>query len=307
MSQKPKLNMNSESRTNTRSRPNTQQVPPSAHSRGGIFRLLRDPQALREFRQNMPSWSDEAGAFGLILLGLLIFSAMLNPSGDFAGPIADALRIAFGLGGYFIALLVGLLGVMMLLPKAGIKITLNWTRILALELVFMTSQGLFHALSFAEEPRDLAREGAGGGYVGWAISSLSIDFLGESTAILALAVSGLFGFGVFIGIGRRDIRFVFLSISEILRAIANQLRPTPLPVDDIPIVVPTDDDTAPEKTIDKSENLPILEDTSKIETKSSVIEKTSTNNPTSENHINVSTSADTTNPLAADESPTDVA
>jgi hypothetical protein len=208
-----------------------QSPPVSGPRRTGLARLhqiLRDPKAFREFRENLPAWIDEVGAFALILLGLLTFSALLNPTGDIAAPIASALRIAFGVGAFVIATAIVLLGVILLLVRVGFVVKLSWSRVLAFEVFFMTLQALLHLLTFADEPRALAREGEGGGYVGWAISSIAVGYVGEGTAMLIFAGIALFSLGAFFGIRRRDIRAVVLSFSDLLGSLANWLRPKPL-------------------------------------------------------------------------------
>lgn len=188
--------------------------------------ILQDPKAFQEFRKSLPSWTDEVGAFGLILMGLLLFSALLNPTGDIAAPVAEALRIAFGGGAFVLATAVILFGAILLLPRAGFSVNLSWSRVLGFEVFLMALLALFHMLTFSDEPRALARAGEGGGYVGWAISSLTIGWIGEVSAILLFTGIVLFSFGTLIGIQRRDVRAVILGLSDMLGGVANWLRPT---------------------------------------------------------------------------------
>ncbi|NDJ85827.1 MAG: hypothetical protein GYB66_08070, partial [Chloroflexi bacterium] len=87
-----------------------------------IWVVLQDPQALQKLRERLPSWSDEVGAFGLIILGVLTLASLFNPSGEIAEPLATGLQQVFGIGSYLVALILVALGILLLLPKAGIII-----------------------------------------------------------------------------------------------------------------------------------------------------------------------------------------
>ena len=190
-----------------------------------IQRFFDDPEAIRNLRGNLPTWSDEVGAFALIILGVLTLSALFNPSGDLAAPFAIGLQKVFGIGSYIVALAVLGLGVLLLLPKAGIVITFDWIRILAIEVAFIGLQGLFHLLSFDPEARALAREGGGGGYVGWAISSLISNILGTWIAIGLLLGVIVYSLGIILRLGRPEIRHGLVWLSTSAQALASRLRP----------------------------------------------------------------------------------
>ncbi|MCB9437362.1 MAG: DNA translocase FtsK 4TM domain-containing protein [Anaerolineales bacterium] len=196
--------------------------PPTAFER--LRALLHDPEAMQRLHERLPSWADEVGGFAFIIIGVLTFSALFNPAGEIAAPLATGLQKAFGVGAYVVALTVVVIGVMLLLTKAGIRFRFNWLRLLGLEIAFISLEGLFHLLSFSAEVRALAREGKGGGYVGWAVSSLFAQFIGEWGAITLLAILFLFSFGLFWGIQRRDIRRALLGASTQLQRFANRVQ-----------------------------------------------------------------------------------
>lgn len=179
---------------------------------------------MQRLHERLPSWADEVGGFAFIIIGVLTFSALFNPAGEIAAPLATGLQKAFGVGAYVVALTVVVIGVMFLLAKAGIRFRFNWLRLLALEIAFISLEGLFHLLSFSSEVRALAREGKGGGYVGWAVSSLFAQFIGEWGAITLLSILFLFSFGLFWGIQRRDIRRALLGASAQLQNFANRVQ-----------------------------------------------------------------------------------
>ncbi len=212
-------------------------VTPRSGFFGTIQDFLEDPDGFKNLQDHLPSWSDEVGGIALITIGILTFAAVLNPSGDaaLASSIANSLLQTFGWGSYFVALTIFATGVILLLPKVGIRIQFNWIRILALEISFVSLEGLFHLLTFDDEARALARAGKGGGYVGWAISSLVASFIGTWPSILILSVIFVYGLILFFGITRRDIRQFLLAIGTTLEDWAARLQPEPIPVASTPV------------------------------------------------------------------------
>ncbi len=205
-----------------------------------IQQILQDPAAFRQFRNNLPNWVDEFGAFTFVLLGILTFTALINSSGNLTGPFAIALTTAFGNGAYLIAVTFAAIGIMLLLPRAGLGLSFSWSRVVAIEVAFLATQGLLHLLVAREEPRAFAREGKGGGHVGWALSSLMLDFMRHQTALAVLTGVCIVSVGLAMGVGRREIRQVILLFSEGLYYLANRVRPAPPPpADDLPLPPPS--------------------------------------------------------------------
>ena len=182
----------------TRSSRSTQR-PPIAKRTNAIERLrstfqrvrttLADPAFWQRLRNQLPPWTDEIAAILLIVLGVVIITALLNTTSQAAlsRTISRLLRQVFGSGGYLIALAVMAAGAIILLRKFGIIIRLGWTRLVALELAFGAIEALLHILANDPEPRALADDGGGGGYVGWALSQLTVS-LGRGFSILVFAL-----------------------------------------------------------------------------------------------------------------------
>ncbi|PJF43934.1 MAG: hypothetical protein CUN55_06560 [Phototrophicales bacterium] len=197
---------------------------------------LQDPIAFREFREGLPSWFDEFGAFFFIVLGILTFTALINPSGTLTQPFAYALTIAFGNGAYLIGLTLIFVGAMLLLSRVDLWISFSWTRLLGVEAAFLAFLGCLHLLLAHEEPRAFAREGRGGGHVGWAISSLLLDVMGYQTTLIFLGSICVVSFIIIVGIRRQNIRRAILLLSETLQYLANRISPKSLSItDDLPL------------------------------------------------------------------------
>ncbi len=220
---KPKTSSAKTSRRRT-TRKSPPEAPAKPSRRERLRQFFQDPEAIGRLKEQLPSWSDEVGAFALIILGVLTFSSLFNPTGDIAAPLANGLQRAFGAGAYLVALMVISMGVVMLLPKAGITVRFNWMRVLSIEIALIGLLGLFHLLAFDPEPRDLARAGGGGGYVGWAISNLLTGILGTFLALLLLTIFTLFFGGMAAGIQRRDIRDALSRFSDQMDDFAARLK-----------------------------------------------------------------------------------
>jgi|GEM_PF-276192 len=196
-----------------------------------LKRLLEDPDAIKDLTNWIPSWADEVLGILLVGAGAVAFASLLGTGaeGELSSVVAETLRQGFGDGSYLVALMVLFAGLMVFLPKIGLKITLGWGKIIALELGFVAVQGLLHATAFEPESYDLARDGEGGGYVGWGITSLLDMVMSEPFNIAFLA--GLLFLSVhwLLGIGRQEYRGVFQWISHQIQAIAFRLDPEPAP------------------------------------------------------------------------------
>ncbi|MCI0710792.1 MAG: DNA translocase FtsK [Chloroflexi bacterium] len=213
--------------TASRSSKPTDKKQPDKGIAASIQKFLEDPYAFEGWQEKMPSWSDEVGGLALITIGILTFAALINPAGEAAlsTPLANSLLQWFGLGAFVVALTLLALGVIFLLPKIGITIKFNWVRIVAMELAFVSLEGLFHLLSFSDEGRALARAGKGGGYVGWTISSLLTEVTRSSTiSIAVLSMLLLYSLTVIFRISRRDLRYVLLALGNGLQALSERMQ-----------------------------------------------------------------------------------
>jgi S-DNA-T family DNA segregation ATPase FtsK/SpoIIIE len=195
----------------------------------GLIRiLLEDPNALRNLRHHLPTWADEFFALVLIGIGAVMFASLLNAGGEgeLSSLVSEILRKGFGKGAFVISVGVLLGGILILLPKAGIRVSFSLGKFIALELSFICFQGLLHALEFEKESQALAREGGGGGYVGWAINNkLVMAAIGEPANIILFGVSLFFSLQWLVGISRRHYRQLFDRIGDEIAALATRLDP----------------------------------------------------------------------------------
>jgi S-DNA-T family DNA segregation ATPase FtsK/SpoIIIE len=147
-------------------------------------------------RRNISLDSRQREILGLLLLalGVLTLLSLLNITpGIVSGWWAGFLRRLFGWGAYPVALALGVAGGILLGHNLQPGNIIGWKMVIGLELVFLVGLSLAHLLSPNPDPLQLARDGGGGGYVGWAISSVLSQFLGLVTALLILLVTATAG------------------------------------------------------------------------------------------------------------------
>lgn len=97
----------------------------------------------------------------------------------------------FGWGAPIVALSLVVIGGLALAHRA-IHLRIRWSMLVGAELLFVGLLALTHLWWSSDDPLTQARMGGGGGYVGWGISTLLRDTLGEGVAALVLlAIIGI--------------------------------------------------------------------------------------------------------------------
>lgn len=141
---------------------------------GWIVARAADPGFWRGMARKLPPWVDELGALLLIVLGVVMLNALLNTSSEapLAVTLSRVLRQLSGYAAYAVALGLMLAGVVVLMPKFGRTVRVGWGHILAFELGLAALAALLHLWANDPEPRVLASEGEGGGYLGWLLTAL---------------------------------------------------------------------------------------------------------------------------------------
>jgi len=124
---------------------------------------------------------------GILLMGIASVTALslisLN-QGSLTGTWLRLLRLAFGWGAYLLPLGIGALGFWLFLLGFGRSIRVPLETVLGALLLFLGGLGFSHY--FTSQPELVALNGEGGGHLGWWISKILIDALGDIGALLAL-------------------------------------------------------------------------------------------------------------------------
>ncbi|MCR4405425.1 MAG: DNA translocase FtsK [Anaerolineae bacterium] len=143
-----------------------------------------------QFNLSLKPLQREIAGLLLLALGVVTTLALLGvTSGVLSDWWALLLRQIFGWGALVVALVLLAGGVLLLFRNLGARLGLRWEMIIGLEVMFAAGLALLHLLSFSDDPLRLAREGGGGGYIGWALSVLLRNTLGSLLAGLVLLIA----------------------------------------------------------------------------------------------------------------------
>lgn len=165
-----------------------------------------EPTIWDDLRDSLPDWIDEVLAISLLIFGILSFLALFDTSGAVVAVAwADILRSLFGLGSILVAGGLFILGVVILLPKIGITIQFPVARILAIEIAFLCILALLHIFPNVDDLRSLARNGLGGGVIGWGLSTFPYWLFGRTLALIVFGILLVISLAVVIGIQRQQI------------------------------------------------------------------------------------------------------
>ncbi len=146
---------------------------------------------------------------GITLLNLLSVS---HAQGVLIDSWSQVLRWIFGWGAFLVALAMVALGAGLLLRNLQSLRTIPRLRIAGGFLLFASVLGLLHF--FYPDPLQLAQEGRGGGYIGWAISTALYSTLGDIGAFLVLLLACLVAIFLLISISPSQIRDAAAALSR---------------------------------------------------------------------------------------------
>ena len=162
---------------------------------------LQDFDFWQDLKDSLPPWLDEVVGFALVIFGILSFISLFIPSeAAVAVAWADMLTALFGDGSVGVAGALFAFGIILWLPKVGLRIKLSSTRLLAIEIAFLAALAVFHLNHGDIELRAMARAGQGGGLIGWGLSfpfywllgrALTLALFGIIIAICIVAAVGL--------------------------------------------------------------------------------------------------------------------
>jgi S-DNA-T family DNA segregation ATPase FtsK/SpoIIIE len=169
----------------------------------GRRRKSSSPNIIETIQQRLSPIQRELVGFGLLVLVVITLLSLLSiTSGTVSDSWAALLRQLFGWGAIPAALGVGWLGMLLMWGslRDEAEPLLHWDVIIGVELVFVAGLSLLHLLVGGDEALAIAQEGAGGGIVGWAISTLLANVVGRFGAGVVLALLFLAGIGLLIGL-----------------------------------------------------------------------------------------------------------
>jgi S-DNA-T family DNA segregation ATPase FtsK/SpoIIIE len=160
------------------------------------------PNLIELIQQHLSPVQRELVGLALLVLAVITLLTLFSiTSGTVSDSWAALLRQLFGWGAIPVALGVGWLGTMLLWGslRDETQPLLRWDVIIGVELVFVAGLSLLHLLVGVDEALAIAQAGAGGGIVGWAISSALANVVGKLGAGAILAILCMAGVGLLMG------------------------------------------------------------------------------------------------------------
>ncbi len=187
--------------------------------RESVIKPLENEQFEYDFwedlKDSLPPWIDEVVGFVLFVFGILSFISLYLPSEALVAVTwADILHKLFGNGSVFVAGTLFAFGILLWLPKAGIRVGFSSVRMLALEIIFLSVLAMLHLSNSDAELRALARAGQGGGLIGWGISYPFYWVMGRQPALAFFTLMIVTSVVVFIGLKRRHIVAFLGNLSQ---------------------------------------------------------------------------------------------
>ena len=151
-------------------------------------RTTKSRKKKSEFRINLSGLlrADRVGIALLALALLTLFSLLALSRGALTEGWLHLLRLAFGWGVYLTPLLFGVAGFWLLLKGSERQPQVAWEKVVGVALLLALGLALTHSLSSVEDPRALAAQGGGGGYLGWLVSWALVSSLGRLGAYIAI-------------------------------------------------------------------------------------------------------------------------
>ena len=140
-----------------------------------------------------------AGVIQMLFSVITLLSLLSLNSGSFSGWWANFFSQLFGWGAIPAILLLGAFGAFLTFGRVRENsASIAPDIVIGLELLFVSALALTHLL--AVEPGEyaarLAREGGGGGFVGWGVSNFLVEMMGVSITMFFLFMIGLASLGM---------------------------------------------------------------------------------------------------------------
>ena len=170
---------------------NLQQNPPEPAE---IIKPLEDEPGYEldfweDLKDSLPPWVDEVVGFTLVIFGILSFISLFVPSDAVVAVTwANILKTLFGSGSILVTATLFAIGILLWLPKTGLRIRISSAQMLAIEIAFLSILALLHLGNSDVELRALARAGQGGGLIGWGLSYPFYWMMGRSSALVFFAI-----------------------------------------------------------------------------------------------------------------------
>lgn len=207
-------------------RPASDPEAPQAAAEDIIKPLEDDPHDFdfwEDLKDSLPPWLDEVVGFALVIFGILSFISLFIPSEAAAAVAwANMLTALFGDGSVVVAGTLFAFGIILWLPKVGLRIKFSSARMLAVEIAFLSTLAALHLNHGDAELRAMARAGQGGGLIGWGLSFPFYWLMGRTLALMLFGIIIGVCVVVIVGLQRRHITAFLARYSRQLQDLSQE-------------------------------------------------------------------------------------
>lgn len=201
-------------------------------------RQTRDRSNIQPRFQSDPAKPRELMGVALFAFaGLTLVSLLHISPGSFSDAWSSALRALFGWGAFALPLLLFWVAALLMRRSRTKPQSSGWGRVFAAEIFFTAALAFAHLVTPTEDPVTLAESGAGGGFIGWVISSTLLSLIGFTAAVWFFIAVGLFTLPAILGLSTARLR----EWSDALTARAEQTKRDARRIESAPKI-----ETAPE-------------------------------------------------------------
>ena len=163
----------------------------------------------------------------LIALGGVTALALLSVTrGTLSAVWVLFLRRVFGWGAYLAVLAMIAAGVLLLWEDLRERLSVPLRAIVSLEVLFVALLSLSHLFVATDKSLQVAEQGRGGGYIGWALSYFLITAVGHTVALILLLAAAVASLFLLLSLGWGDVRLV---LGKVKARLANMTPPVEAP------------------------------------------------------------------------------
>jgi S-DNA-T family DNA segregation ATPase FtsK/SpoIIIE len=180
----------------------------------------------------------EIGGVLLVALGGVTALALLSVTrGTLSAAWVLFLHRIFGWGAYLVVLAMIAAGVLLLWDDLRQRLSAPLRSIVSLEVLFVALLGLSHLFVATDKSLQMAEQGHGGGYIGWAISYFLTTALGRTVALVLLLVVAVTSIILFLSPSRDDVHLVLGKVKSRLASMTPRAEPPPETMGEAPRVL----------------------------------------------------------------------
>lgn len=133
----------------------------------------------------------------------------------------ELLRLGVGWGVWLMPVGFGGVGLWLIFVGLGRQPEIEREKPWGVLLLFVLGLALLHLIASGEDPLALAREGGGGGYVGYGLSSLLVSGLGTPAAVLVLVTLSVVSMMMLLGM---SVGEMWMALSDAVRSLRKRIQ-----------------------------------------------------------------------------------